>query len=172
MNEEFRRLGAFRGVLVIVVSAIAAVAGLASSGLSVAADDHAVATIRPEVPSPVATVPAAPRAAGRHRHRTAGGRPRLKHCRPVAGVEFTVSVGQRCPKALKHGGSGPHLSAKLRRAASRPRPALPAVTTTTAKPPATKTPHPAKATTPSPGKTDHTGTGTGGYAAQDTTGND
>jgi len=157
MNEEFRRLGAFRGVLVVVVSAIAAVAGLASSGLSVAADDHAVATIRPEVPSPVATVPAAPaarRAAGRHRHRTAGGRPRLKHCRPVAGVEFTVSLGQRCPKPLKHGGSGPHLSAKLRRAASRPRPAPQAVTTTTAKQP---TPSPS-----SPGKSGSTVTSTNG----------
>jgi hypothetical protein len=155
MNEEFHRLGAFRGVLVVVVAALAAVAGLASSGLSVAADDHAVATVRPEVPAPIATVAAAPtpRRTVARRHRQTAARPRLKHCRAVAGVEFRVSVGTRCPTPLKHAGAAPHLSAKLRRAASRPRPVVgppakqPASTTTANQTPTTTAKQPAATTT-------------------------
>jgi hypothetical protein len=156
MSEEFQRLGAARGVLVVVVAAIVAVAGLSSSGLSVAAPEHAVATVRPEVPPPVATTPGATTArsaAAGHRRRKRTAQ-RRKHCRPVDGVTFTVSVGQRCPKPLKHAGSGPHLSAKLRRAASRPRPVLVApgkpAAATPAKPPVATTTakQPAAATTP------------------------
>jgi hypothetical protein len=124
MNEEFQRLGAVRGALVVVVAAIAAVAGLWSSGLSVATARREVATVRPEVPTPIATMASAPnprRAGAKRRHRAPATAPRRKHCRPVAGVDFMVRVGQRCPKPLKHAGSAPHVSAKLRRTASRPR---------------------------------------------------
>lgn len=149
MNDEFQRLGAVRSALVVVVAAIAAAAGLSSSGLSLATPGHAVATVRPEVPAPVATVASpttARRVGAKRHHRAAATGPRRKHCRAVAGVDFTVSVGQRCPKPLKNAGSAPHLSAKLRRAASRPRQVVVSpgnqqtpVTTTTEQPAAATT---------------------------------
>jgi hypothetical protein len=157
MSEEFQRLGAVRGVLVVVVAAIVAVLALSFSGMSVAAPDHAVATVRPEVPAAaLAAGPAPRRAAAGHRRRRRAA-PRRKRCRPVAGVSFTVTMAQRCPKPLKHAGSGPHLPAKLRRAASRPRPVLVApgrqragATTTTPKQPATTTKQPATTITAKP----------------------
>jgi len=121
MSNELRRLGAIRATIVVVIAAAVGALGLSFSGLSVAGGRHAVATVAPEVARPAPALASAPGRTAPRRHRAHAASPRRKHCPPVNGVEFTVSVDLPCPKPLK-GGDAPHLSARLRRAASRPRP--------------------------------------------------
>jgi hypothetical protein len=144
MSSQFHRVGTLRAALIVLGGAIVAVLALSLSGLSVAATEGPVATVSPHVDAPAAVPPApAPRRALRHSRVTA--QPKRKHCRPVDGLTFTVSASARCPRPLKTAHL-PHLSARLRKAASRRRPtatAEPTPTTTTT----TKTAEPAPTTT-------------------------
>jgi hypothetical protein len=131
MNSEFERLGAVRGAVVVIVAAMAAVAGLSVSGVTITARDYAAATITPQSPAPTARVaPGRPRGNSAHRDRTAAAIRRRKHCHPVDGIEFSVSAGRHCPRALKRTGRRAQLPAHLRKAVSRqrPRPTIAATT--------------------------------------------
>jgi hypothetical protein len=173
MNAELHRLGPVRAAAIVVLGAVAAIAGFALSGLSVTARSHAVATVRPDVPAArIAAAPALGRRAA-SRPRRGAVAPRRRRCRPVDGITFTVTVGERCPRRLKRR-SHPHISAQLRRAASRPRPQRPA-----AAPGKSPAPGPANTTQPitggsaqpTHGATKPNATDTGGLAAPSEPGN-
>jgi hypothetical protein len=144
MSSQFHRVGTLRAALIVLGGAIVAVLALSLSGLSVAATEGPVATVSPHVDAPAAVPPGpAPRRPLRHSRVTA--QPKRKRCRPVDGLTFTVSASARCPRPLKTAHL-PHLSARLRKVASRRRPtatAEPAPTTRAT----TKTAKPAPTTT-------------------------
>jgi hypothetical protein len=162
MSSQFHRVGTLRAALIVLGGAIVAVLALSLSGLSVAATEGAVATVSPHVDAPAA-VPLAPAPRRALRHSRVTAQPKRKRCRPVDGMTFTVSASARCPRPLKTAHL-PHLSARLRKAASRRRPtanAEPAptatATTKTAKPgptttTTTKTAKPAPTTIQAPVK--------------------
>jgi hypothetical protein len=181
MNDQLRRLGALRAITTVIVAAAAAALGLSLSGLSVGGgQEPAVATVRPQLRAPATSALAtgAHNARSQRRSRAAApSRPQRKRCRPVDGVTFTVSVGTRCPKPLK-GRPQPHISARLRKAASRPRlRAAPVKDTQTSKPAATSTTSEAQPKHPQPQPTatlpakqpSTVAPGTGGAAAPSTT---